>query len=123
FMDDVVVDNDHTGKECIKENDKMVKICCIGAGYVGGPTMAVIALKWPDIEFAVVDISIPRITAWNRDRIPIYEPGLDEVVKQCCGKNLMLRSTYEFLSALTGRTTKMQTQGHGMVDEMLKIAF
>ncbi|GJY71260.1 apoptosis-inducing factor 2-like protein [Tanacetum coccineum] len=93
FMDDVVVDSDHIGKECIKENDKMVKICCIGALYVGGPTMAVIALKCPDIEVAVVDISIPRITAWNRDRIPIYEPGLDEVVKQCRGKNLMLRST------------------------------
>ncbi|GJX66462.1 6-phosphogluconate dehydrogenase-like protein [Tanacetum coccineum] len=76
-----------------EENDKMVEICCIGAGYVGGPTMAIIALKCLDIEFAVVDISIPRITAWNRDRIPIYEPGLDEVVKQCCGKNLMLRST------------------------------
>nr|GEU81428.1 apoptosis-inducing factor homolog B-like [Tanacetum cinerariifolium] len=71
----------------------MVKICCIGAGYVGGPTMAVIALKCPDIEVAVVDISIPRITAWNRDRNPIYEPGLDEVVKQCRGKNLMLRNT------------------------------
>nr|GEX60744.1 6-phosphogluconate dehydrogenase, C-terminal-like protein [Tanacetum cinerariifolium] len=72
----------------------MLKICCIGAGYVGGPTMAVIVLKFPDIEVAVVDISIPCITAWNRDRIPIYEPGLDEVVKQCRGKNLMLRSTY-----------------------------
>ncbi|GJX51834.1 N-alpha-acetyltransferase 15, NatA auxiliary subunit [Tanacetum coccineum] len=59
FMDDVVVDNDHTGKECIKENDKMLKICCIGAGYVGGPTMAVITLKCPDIKVAVVDISIP----------------------------------------------------------------
>ncbi|GJU52505.1 V-type proton ATPase subunit A1 [Tanacetum coccineum] len=79
---------------CPEENDKMVKICCIGAGYVGGPTMAVIALKCPDIEFAVVDISIPRITSWNRDQIPIYEPGLDEVVKQCRGKNLMLRSMY-----------------------------
>ncbi|GJV74506.1 N-terminal acetyltransferase A complex auxiliary subunit NAA15-like protein [Tanacetum coccineum] len=98
FMDDVVVDNDHTGKECIKENDKMLKICCIGAGYVGGPTMAVITLKCPDIKVAVVDISIPRITAWNRDRFPIYEPCLDEVVKQCRGKNLMLRSTLRILS-------------------------
>lgn len=66
----------------------MVKICCIGAGYVGGPTMAVIALKCPAIEVVVVDISVPRITAWNSDHLPIYEPGLDEVVKQCRGKNL-----------------------------------
>ncbi|KAG2261259.1 hypothetical protein Bca52824_068338 [Brassica carinata] len=66
----------------------MVKICCIGAGYVGGPTMAVIALKCPHIEVAVVDISVPRINAWNSDQLPIYEPGLDEVVKQCRGKNL-----------------------------------
>uniref|UniRef100_M4E9D9 UDP-glucose/GDP-mannose dehydrogenase N-terminal domain-containing protein n=1 Tax=Brassica campestris TaxID=3711 RepID=M4E9D9_BRACM len=63
-------------------------ICCIGAGYVSGPTMAVVALKCPDIEVAVVDISVPRINAWNSDQLPIYEPGLDEVVKQCRGKNL-----------------------------------
>ncbi|KAF7827989.1 UDP-glucose 6-dehydrogenase 1-like [Senna tora] len=55
----------------------MVKICCIGAGYVGGPTMAVIALKCPEIEVAVVDISAPRINAWNSDQLPIYEPGLE----------------------------------------------
>ncbi|KAA8542532.1 hypothetical protein F0562_023684 [Nyssa sinensis] len=70
------------------EVKKMGKICCIGAGYVGGPTMAVIALKCPSIEVAVVDISVPRITAWNSDQLPIYEPGLEEVVKQCRGKNL-----------------------------------
>ncbi|KAH9602628.1 hypothetical protein KSS87_005113 [Heliosperma pusillum] len=66
----------------------MVKICCIGAGYVGGPTMAVIALKCPEIEVVVVDIAAPRINAWNSDVLPIYEPGLDDVVKQCRGKNL-----------------------------------
>ncbi|GJM95860.1 hypothetical protein PR202_ga12640 [Eleusine coracana subsp. coracana] len=66
----------------------MVKICCIGAGYVGGPTMAVIALKCPEIEVVVVDISEPRISGWNSDRLPIYEPGLDDVVKQCRGRNL-----------------------------------
>ncbi|PWA51999.1 hypothetical protein CTI12_AA455690 [Artemisia annua] len=49
------------------ENDKMVTICFIGFGYVGGPTMAVIALKCPNIEVAVVDISVPRIIAWNND--------------------------------------------------------
>ncbi|XP_021821646.1 UDP-glucose 6-dehydrogenase 1-like [Prunus avium] len=66
----------------------MVKICCIGAGYVGGPTMAVIALKCPSVEVAVVDIWDKRIAAWNSDQLPIYEPGLDDVVKQCRGKNL-----------------------------------
>ncbi|KAF3444842.1 hypothetical protein FNV43_RR14535 [Rhamnella rubrinervis] len=73
----------------------MVKICCIGAGYVGGPTMAVIALKCPSIEVAVVDISVPRITAWNSDQLPIYEPGLDDVVKQCRGKNLFFSTDVE----------------------------
>ncbi|CAD6205815.1 unnamed protein product [Miscanthus lutarioriparius] len=66
----------------------MVKICCIGAGYVGGPTMAVIALKCPAIEVVVVDISQPRIAGWNSERLPIYEPGLDDVVRQCRGRNL-----------------------------------
>ncbi|PPS15639.1 hypothetical protein GOBAR_AA04935 [Gossypium barbadense] len=73
----------------------MVKICCIGAGYVGGPTMAVIALKCPSIEVAVVDISVPRINAWNSDQLPIYEPGLDAVVKQCRGKNLFFSTNVE----------------------------
>ena len=63
-------------------------ICCIGAGYVGGPTMAKIAEKCPGIEVIVVDISQPRIDAWNSDALPIYEPGLDEVVFKCRGKNL-----------------------------------
>ncbi|KAI3851754.1 hypothetical protein MKW92_050876 [Papaver armeniacum] len=66
----------------------MVKICCIGAGYVGGPTMAMIAYKCPDIQVVVVDISVPRINAWNSDRLPIFEPGLDEVVKSCRNTNL-----------------------------------
>lgn len=65
-----------------------MKICCIGAGYVGGPTMAMIALKAPDIEVSVVDMNEARIAAWNSGRLPIYEPGLDEVVGQCRGKNL-----------------------------------
>ncbi|XP_057514313.1 UDP-glucose 6-dehydrogenase 1-like [Actinidia eriantha] len=73
----------------------MVNICCIGAGYVGGPTMAVIALKCPSIEVAVVDISVARIAAWNSDHLPIYEPGLDEVVKQCRGKNLFFSTNVE----------------------------
>lgn len=63
-------------------------ICCIGAGYIGGPTMAVIAKHCPDRIVRVVDINEKRIAAWNSDELPIYEPGLDEIVKQCRGKNL-----------------------------------
>ncbi|MCO5562314.1 hypothetical protein L7F22_015940 [Adiantum nelumboides] len=73
----------------------MVKICCIGAGYVGGPTMAMIALKCPDIQVVVVDIAVPRINAWNSDNLPIFEPGLDEVVKACRGKNLFFSTDVE----------------------------
>ena len=65
-----------------------MKICCIGAGYVGGPTMAMIALKAPHIEVRVVDMNAARIAAWNSNTLPIYEPGLDEVVRQTRGKNL-----------------------------------
>lgn len=63
-------------------------ICCIGAGYVGGPSCAVIAFKCPDINVNVVDLSVNRINQWNSDNLPIYEPGLDEVVKHCRGRNL-----------------------------------
>ena len=65
-----------------------MKICCIGAGYVGGPTMAMIAHKAPDIEVRVVDMNAARIAAWNSDTLPIYEPGLDEVVRSVRGRNL-----------------------------------
>lgn len=64
------------------------QILCIGAGYVGGPTMAVIADKCPDCVVTVVDINEKRIAAWNSDQLPIYEPGLDEIVFRCRGKNL-----------------------------------
>lgn len=57
------------------------KICCIGAGYVGGPTCAVIASKCPEIDVTVVDLSQERINAWNSSSLPIYEPGLQEVVE------------------------------------------
>ena len=66
-------------------------ICCIGAGYVGGPTMAVIADKGPEIIVNVVDINAKRIEAWNNssiEKLPIYEPGLDEIIARCRGKNL-----------------------------------
>ncbi|MGB0328383.1 MAG: UDP-glucose 6-dehydrogenase [Akkermansiaceae bacterium] len=65
-----------------------MKICCIGAGYVGGPTMAMIAHKCPDIEVMVVDINAERIAAWNSDQLPIYEKGLDEIVFSSRDKNL-----------------------------------
>ena len=64
------------------------QILCIGAGYVGGPTMAVIADKCPDCTVTVVDINEKRIAAWNSDKLPIYEPGLDEVVFRRRGNNL-----------------------------------
>lgn len=69
-------------------SESSTKICCIGAGYVGGPTMAMIAKQCPDIEVNVVDINESRIAAWNSDSLPIYEPGLDEVVKEARGRNL-----------------------------------
>jgi len=70
----------------------VTKICCIGAGYVGGPTMAMIAKKCPDVQVTVVDINEKRIAAWQSDELPIYEPGLDEVVKETLGRNLFFSS-------------------------------
>ncbi|AGC78685.1 UDPglucose 6-dehydrogenase [Nonlabens dokdonensis] len=70
---------------------KIKNICCIGAGYVGGPTMTMIAAKCPHIKVNVVDINNDRIALWNDsnvDNIPIYEPGLSELVGQTRGKNL-----------------------------------
>ena len=66
----------------------MKKILCIGAGYVGGPTMAVVAAKCPDYQVTVVDQNAEKIAAWNSDHLPIYEPGLDELVFAQRGKNL-----------------------------------
>ncbi len=66
----------------------MNNILCIGAGYVGGPTMAVIASKCPHYKVTVVDINQERIDQWNSDTLPIYEPGLDEIVKKVRGRNL-----------------------------------
>lgn len=71
---------------------KVRRICCIGAGYVGGPTMAVIADRCPDIQVTVVDLNRDRIAAWNDadlSKLPVYEPGLDAVVARCRGRNLL----------------------------------
>ena len=86
------------------------KICCLGAGYVGGPTMAVIAHKCPDISVTVCDLNERRIAAWNSSNLPIYEPGLQEVVEEARGRNLffstdidaaILDSTIIFVSVNT----------------------
>ncbi|VDL16193.1 unnamed protein product [Hymenolepis diminuta] len=67
---------------------KVERICCVGAGYVGTPTSAVIALKCPEIQVTVVDVNTERIAAWNSDKLPIKEPGLLDIVKACRGHNL-----------------------------------
>ena len=72
-----------------------LKICCMGAGYVGGPTMATIAFYCPEVKVTVVDLSEERIAAWNSDSLPIYEPGLDDLVKGCRGRNLFFTTAIE----------------------------
>ena len=72
-----------------------MNICCIGAGYVGGPTMAMIAAKCPNIRVEVVDLNQARIEAWNSDELPIYEPGLDEIVASARGRNLFFTTGVE----------------------------
>lgn len=72
-----------------------LRIVCMGAGYVGGPTMAMIAHKCHDVTVTVVDISQAQIDAWNSDSLPIYEPGLDEIVKGRRGKNLFFSTDVE----------------------------
>jgi UDPglucose 6-dehydrogenase len=93
-------------------------ICCIGAGYVGGPTMAVIADRCPGIQVTVVDLNAARIAAWNDadlSNLPVYEPGLDAVVGRCRGRNLHFSTEVEpaiaaadmvFLSVNTPTKTK-----------------
>ena len=71
------------------------KILCIGAGYVGGPSMAMIAYKCPDCKVTVVDINPERIDAWNSNELPVYEPGLDKIIKKTRGKNLFFAKDIE----------------------------
>lgn len=99
-------------------------ICCIGAGYVGGPTMAVIAKKCPHIKVTVVDLNEARIAAWNdenTDNIPVYEPGLSNVVAEARGRNLFFSTEVDeaiaeaeiiFISVNT--PTKTYGSGKGM---------
>lgn len=93
-------------------------VLCIGAGYVGGPTMAMIALKCPGRRVTVVDVNAQRIAAWNSDALPIYEPGLAEVVKQCRGRNLFFstdiqKGIEENDIIFVAVNTPTKTFGHG----------
>lgn len=106
---------------------KVRSICCIGAGYVGGPTMAVIALKCPDIEVTVVDINHQRIDAWNGplDQLPVYEPGLSEVVGEARGRNLFFSTDIdaaiqksEMLFMAVNTPTKTKGDGAGMAADL-----
>jgi UDPglucose 6-dehydrogenase len=101
------------------------KVLCIGAGYVGGPTMAVIAQQCPEYKIEVVDINAERIRQWNSDDIPIFEPGLDEIVKQVRGKNLFFSTDIKkgiresdiiFVSVNT--PTKTFGEGAGMASDL-----
>ncbi|KFF05234.1 UDP-glucose 6-dehydrogenase [Flavobacterium reichenbachii] len=107
---------------------EITKICCIGAGYVGGPTMAVIAQKCPHIQVTVVDLNEQRIKDWNdpnTDNIPIYEPGLSEIVDEARGRNLFFSTEVEkaideaqviFISVNT--PTKTYGKGKGMAADL-----
>ncbi|CAF1006141.1 unnamed protein product [Adineta steineri] len=79
----------------IRLNKPQLRICCIGAGYVGGPTCAIIASKCPNIQVTVVDISSERIAGWNSDALPIFEPGLDEIVRKIRNRNLFFSTDIE----------------------------
>ncbi|MEN8153601.1 MAG: nucleotide sugar dehydrogenase [Acidobacteriota bacterium] len=101
------------------------RILCIGAGYVGGPTMAVIALKCPEYRVDVVDISTERIDAWNSDELPIYEPGLKEVVKERLGKNLFFSTDIsnniklaDIIFVSVNTPTKTFGEGAGMASDL-----
>jgi UDPglucose 6-dehydrogenase len=102
-----------------------MNICCIGAGYVGGPTMAMIAHKCPHIKVTVVDVDARRIAAWNHGPLPIFEPGLDEVVRQARGRNLFFSTEIDaaireaqmvFISVNT--PTKMYGVGAGKASDL-----
>jgi UDPglucose 6-dehydrogenase len=107
---------------------KITKICCIGAGYVGGPTMAVIAQKCPHIQVTVVDINQARIDGWNDENLenlPVYEPGLDAIVKEARGRNLFFSTEVDkaikeaqmiFISVNT--PTKTYGEGKGQAADL-----
>jgi UDPglucose 6-dehydrogenase len=105
-------------------------ICCIGAGYVGGPTMSVIALKCPHINVTVVDANPDKIKEWNGplNELPIYEPGLADVVKQARGRNLFFSDDVagniekaEMIFMAVNTPTKTEGEGAGMKADLQNI--
>ena len=106
---------------------KIKNICCIGAGYVGGPTMAVIALKCPNIKVTVVDLNAERIAAWNGplENLPVYEPGLAKVVQEARGRNLFFSTdvdqaieSSELIFMAVNTPTKTEGEGAGMAADL-----
>lgn len=110
---------------------KISNICCIGAGYVGGPTMAVIALKCPKINVMVVDKNEDKIKAWNSDdynEIPVFEPGLKEIIQEVRGKNLFFSTDIklaveqsEMIFLAVNTPTKTEGQGMGMAADLTNV--
>ena len=102
-----------------------LSICCLGAGYVGGPTMAMIAAKCPDIRVTVTDPNEARIAAWNSDTLPVYEPGLQEVVESARGKNLFFSTDIkaairnaDIIFVSVGTPTKHYGKGAGRAADL-----
>jgi UDPglucose 6-dehydrogenase len=100
-------------------------LLCIGAGYVGGPTMAVIADRCPRVRVNVVDVNAARIAAWNSDHLPIYEPGLDEVVRRARGRNLFFSTDVsagikaaDIIFVSVNTPTKMFGEGAGRAADL-----
>jgi UDPglucose 6-dehydrogenase len=100
-------------------------IVCIGAGYVGGPTMAVIAEKNPQIQVTVVDLNEERIRLWNTKDLPVYEPGLDEIVFRNRGKNLHFKivspeilAAADLIFVSVNTPTKDYGRGAGMAADL-----
>lgn len=107
---------------------KIKNICCLGAGYVGGPTMSVIALKCPEIRVTVVDLNKERIAAWNDenlDNLPVYEPRLAEVVGEARGRNLFFSTDVDaaidaadMIFIAVNTPTKTYGEGKGMAADL-----
>ena len=103
----------------------MSNILCIGAGYVGGPTMAMIAKNCPEHKITVVDINQERIDCWNSDELPIYEPGLLDVVRLARGRNLFFQTDVaqaiidaEIIFVSVNTPTKMFGEGAGKAADL-----
>lgn len=107
---------------------KEIKICCIGAGRVGGPTMAMIANKCLNVQITVVDIDAERIGAWNSDSLPIFEPGLEKIVKGVRGRNLFFSTDMDrgiieadIIFITVNTPTKMYGVGAGRASDLTHI--